>query len=871
MTPSRPNQYPSFGRWTAQIGRVTQLRRAPVLCLLLLLGLSPFAMAQQPTSEELWRQQPPPFKAHAKGVVAPPRPGAAMEVRLGGVAWMQAPLAADLKRLAALEKAASYAAARYASVGLRAPRITRRDGVYPLYFVRDLGSAAAQYGHGYGEFGVAEALRYKENEWDQVMIVGEAEGFGRDLIIYPEKVVASTAHELFHAVQASYANWSGHDNSQLHEEKWVTEALPDAIGLWAIEGLSFMGNPPFDPKRRFADGSERFGKALGLRPYDYPLDLRTPPPRMPIFPKGNSADDMREMASYMTSSFWRFAWQHSMPKGQEWKPMRHALMLRTPRRGTASVREDSLAWTDRSLRENHPAWKRGLYDALPAFMPWWVAYPDDMMHSRKGEFEHTRWLKHAFVDGCPLYELNDANPTATIKVAVRELAGACVRVKWTGAPVGKSGWPAMALVAVPADGGGDAALRDFHLGMHGTNLGKSDPYLNPASKLLSLTWSGLTLDPRLPANTDGETVITFSNVPLDPLQAKRRTYDVHLGVGITDASGQLDKPAEPGRRPASSVRVSSKPHVMPGQVIAVPDGRTLTMAVVPSPIAGKDDCLNATAKSAGVVAFGTDAGGASNLMSICLEVATNATRESLNPARQPNVELKLPAVPDGHSGPIRGGEVIATWEDPGLGKPGDQHVDARSKDVDINITSANPAFVRGSFVARFKAPSDTANGQLSGSFTVWRAPTNQRIPLADPLDYVSSNLIQMYTAMGKDPAEIGAKMGRRNGSRPSRPSTSERQLNDVCPMDCKALREGKGSPSCREVTAALYATCPEGEGKEVTREEAASLAAWMLRTMPEPMRSEMSSGMVDTVMDMPSAVRESWASKLRAARKAETK
>ena len=135
---------------------------AALLWLPLLLVLSSTAMAQEPTSEELWRRQPPPFKAHADGVAAPPRAGAAMDLRVSGVAWMQAPLAPNPQRMAALEKAASHAASRLASVGLRAPRITRRDGVYPLYFVRDLGGAAAQHGNGYGQFGVAEALRYRK-------------------------------------------------------------------------------------------------------------------------------------------------------------------------------------------------------------------------------------------------------------------------------------------------------------------------------------------------------------------------------------------------------------------------------------------------------------------------------------------------------------------------------------------------------------------------------------------------------------------------------------------------------------------------------------------------------------------------------------
>ncbi len=36
--------------------------------------------------------------------------------------------------------------------------------------------------------------------------------------------------------------------------------------------------------------------------------------------------------------------------------------------------------------------------------------------------------------------------------------------------------------------------------------------------------------------------------------------------------------------------------------------------------------------------------------------------------------------------------------------------------------------------------------------------------------------------------------------------------------------------------------------------------------MPEPMRTEMSDGTVDTVMKMPGALREDWAAKLRAER-----
>ena len=832
------------------------------------LALSVPATAQEPTSEELWRRQPPPFQSHAEGLAAPTRAGAAMEMRLGLLPWLLPPLDPDPKRLAALETSASHIAARYASVGLRAPRITRRDGVYPIYYVRDLGSAAAQYGPGFGQFGVAEAMRLNEDDWDRVMIVGEADGFGSDLALFPEKVAVSVAHEIFHGIQASYANWNVHDNSHLHEEKWVTEALPDAIGLWATEGLSFMGNPPFDPRRRFASGSPRFGKVLGLRPYDYPLDLRTAPPRMPIFPAGTSADSRREMASYMSNSFWAYVWQHSMPRGQEWKPVRHALMVRTARAGTSGVREESLAWTDRSLRDQHPAWTRGLYDALPAFIPWWVAFPDTVMRSRKGEFAHTRWLGHAFVDGCPLYEFDQASPTTTVKVAVREMAATCIRVKWTGPSVGDSGWPAFAVVASPADGGGEAALTDLHLGIHGTNLGKTDPFLDPATGRPSLTWSGLSLDPGPAAKTDGETVITFTNVPPDPLRASRRTYDIHLGVGTSKVSGQLVKPAQSGK-PASSVRIAPRPHVIPGQVKAVREGGTLSMAVVPASMAGKDDCMNATAKSAGQVAFGIDEdaghGGASLLMAICLKAAGDASRQGAMPALKPDVELVLPAVPDGHTGPVAGGRVVAMWDDPGLGKPGDQHVDARTDDVDITIAVSNAAFVRGRFTARFSAPANSVNGELGGDFLVWRSPSDQRIALADPLDYVSSNLVQTFAAMGRDPAEIGRKMARRGAAQRGRSSARDSRDADVaCTLDCESVRQGNVSPACQASMAEIYAACPEGT--QVTREEIAALADWMFRSMPEPMRSEMTTGTVDTVMKMPSALREDWAAKLRAER-----
>lgn len=844
---------------------MSRMARRAIPCLLLLsLALPPSGRADEPTSESLWRERPPPFRVYAEGFAGAPRPGAAIETRLGVVPWFLPPLDPSAERKAALEQAASHAAARFASAGLRAPRITRRDGVFPLYFVRDLGAAAAQYGPGYGEIGMTEALRVAEDDWDRVIAIGEADGFGPDLGIYPEKVAASGAHELFHGVQASYAHWSGHDATQSHEQKWVTEALADAIALWGIEGLTFLGNPPFDPRRRFASGSQRFGKALGLRPYDYPLDMRTAPPSMPIYPGGKTAESRQQMASYMTNSFWSFVWQHSLPAGKEWTPMSRALLLRTPARGTASLREDSVAWAHRSLVEYHPAWVGGLYDALPAFIAWWVAYPDQVMRSRRGEFAHQRWLGHAFVDGCPSYEINEAQPVVSFKLAVRELAAACVRVKWTGAPVGQSGWPAAALVAVAADGGGEAALDDLHVGIHGSDLGKPGGFTDASTGLPAIAWSGLSLDPLNPSRTEGETVITFTNVARDPLATRGRSYDIQLGVGTASASGQVTKPADAAQaQPASRVRVPDKRRAVPA-VVAPGKGRPLQ--ATPAPAAGKDDCDNATMKTASATLMGFASRvrerPAPSMQAICLGAVASLDRDSLQPPLVADVQLKLPMVPVGHAGPLPGAEVHVDWRDPALGGRGKDGVSARTRDVRLEVEESTLGFVRGRYAARFVAAKHGVEGELAGDFLVWRAHADELRPPGDPLDIASSDLLLTFAATGKDVTQMRAQLGRRGGERADREPTGD--AGGACSLDCDALRHGQVSASCRSALAELYEAC--GDHAATDAAEVRALATWMLRNMPEPMRTEMVGQLVDQIMAMPSAMREDWARKLRAER-----
>uniref|UniRef100_UPI0030D8B0E4 hypothetical protein n=1 Tax=uncultured Arenimonas sp. TaxID=546226 RepID=UPI0030D8B0E4 len=116
----------------------------------------------------------------------------------------------------------------------------------------------------------------------------------------------------------------------------------------------------------------------------------------------------------------------------------------------------------------------------------------------------------------------------------------------------------------------------------------------------------------------------------------------------------------------------------------------------------------------------------------------------------------------------------------------------------------------------------------------------------------------------KDPAELGERMGRRTASQPGRSAPGPVEAGTTCPLDCESFRKGNVAPACKATLAEVYAACT-GDAP-VTRQEVESLAQWMFRSMPEPMRTEMSDGTVDTVMKMPSALREDWATKLRAAR-----
>ncbi|MFA9204065.1 MAG: hypothetical protein ACEQSD_08725, partial [Flavobacteriales bacterium] len=96
-------------------------------------------------------------------------------------------------------------------------------------------------------------------------------------------------------------------NSTATDDKWYSEGIPDAVGQWAMRGASVLKQPSFSPETTFKSGNCRFAKALGLRPYDYPLELSTAPRSAPwtrcMQEPPTAAKDFKEIFSYQTSSF----------------------------------------------------------------------------------------------------------------------------------------------------------------------------------------------------------------------------------------------------------------------------------------------------------------------------------------------------------------------------------------------------------------------------------------------------------------------------------------------------------------------------------------------------------------------------------------
>ncbi len=728
---------------------------------------------------------------------------------------LKPPVNPSQQRLAELQNAASLAASRYASIKLRGPALKVEDGHFRALLVGEAGGAAAFYGQAVlgaltpltafqrWVVDAGDASKGIPDKREFYLILGEDEMYGNDLKVFPAKGALSMAHELFHAIQARYPTAAQNAEGSAHAHKWISEGLPDAIATWASEGVAFGGERGFDFVKSLRSGSTRYGKVLGLRPYDYPLDLSAVPlPSMKIQPKNTGAADVRELGSYMTSSFWRYVFEEAPRAGTEWTALHAA--LRQPKDATAkSPREQRLLWANEAVKLANPAFGVGLYRAFPAFIAHRAQYPDQVMNSRQGVFAHPTWLEYMFQDeGCPLITLSEAKPNAPpVDLTIRPLAAKCLRLKWVGARHASSGAPTATVTAVPLNAKDlGNAIESIHLGHHKVSEGFLGRFIDQASQKPVRVFQPLDLDPDNPSKTNNEVVVTFTNVAKDVLKTVQQQYQITIAVNVAQVQGQVTKPSPPdGSEPASTGRTSGTRRAFPGRPL-VGSNESGEISVggaggVPE-VDALYDCFNALSKQSTVGALSFINKVTEKPVSEGPPASCAVMNEILSPAfkmkyrNQMGISLSLPRVPSGTRGAIKGGVVHVAWSDPALRDLNDGDVGGSTELVNVIIAEATETYVRGGFSARFTEDLHGLVGTVSGDFLQTRADTNNFEASTDPMDMMSSDalLAMQYAGMSREQMDQMARASRaaaaEAGAAASRGSSSGGSTGVLEPPPC---------------------------------------------------------------------------------------
>lgn len=705
---------------TARFARSAQM----MLTSLCMLSMASSAWAEAwPNADaqaQAWRTDNPEFHVIVDSLYAP----GGLHTSLLGVPYFAASKNNSLERRYMVEYFAEHAARRFKQIKLPAPRNEVESDEFQLYFVEDLGAAAAA--HGPGSSNQAAAAMNSDTYY---MRVSNIEGFENknDWPIYPYKVGASIAHELFHGVQERYPELPELQNNIAHDGKWYTEGLPDALGQWAIRGASVLKQPSFSPESSFKSGNCRFAKALGLRPYDYPLELSSAPSAAPwtacLTSPPTAAKDFKEVFSYQTSSFWRFIFNDSVPAGQEFRQL-NAFANRNTTDRTSRARA-ALKLTDAGLKAVHPTWKKGLYDAYPAFIAHWVNFPAKVMQSKQGVFADAQWMRYVFADGCKTVSLGKPLQfTEVVQLRIRPNAAACVRVKWEG--LGFRPVQVYSRLEIVGKANMDA-LEGIRLGVHGEALGLStvERFLDSNTQKERLRYAptggaGLvSFIPEHPDHTGDEVIYTITNLQKDPLKTQEELVTLSLSTSSFIASGAVthapkssdpENPAPPPSKP----KITGKLNQHTG---AVRDNNAISVTLFSGEYG--DKLQHCTPQNTGigtlavpVAPHGSPFSPAANNGCPLGQAMTGGIR-AIQAIQQGTVELNLtlPNLPQGRTGVVNDAEVNLRWFDPHP-KLGDIHVDADHVTVTISENTAD--HIKGKLIAQFN--NEDTNGQIQADF-----------------------------------------------------------------------------------------------------------------------------------------------------------
>lgn len=186
---------------------------------------------------------------------------------------------------------------------------------------------------------------------------------------------------------------------------------------------------------------------------------------------------------------------------------------------------------DRFLKSHpHPAWgASGLHRALPAFIAHFVEWPDQILKSRKGYCRHKEWIDALFMSGAPLFEIGPGQDIDAPLGHIQPLAARAIRFALPPIDPAGTRYPRVTITLIAEDGPGDA-IDHLHVGLRGNVLGNLLAQPGRYGRGRVRRWFNVDARPLMRSATNGETVLTISNVAPDAVRSKPLKVRLHVAV-----------------------------------------------------------------------------------------------------------------------------------------------------------------------------------------------------------------------------------------------------------------------------------------------------------------------------------------------------
>ena len=660
-------------------------------------------------------------------------------------------------------------AAFYKARGFGPPTLPVADGAFHIFFVTNMPSVNGAYGGMRGSLVGADpwmtvpGVELKSNlgflsaASNMVDVVPQ----GQHLVLNAENFFApdpshiweprgTLAHELLHSLDIGEATESL--NNALTEDtvgNWFSEGNVESVAPFALAALNY------DPMAAWKTGARVFAQNVGMRPYDYPLSLKFVPPRRPAWVRNGSplqagakeheaaASFWKYNATYFTSSFWRYILKEVAP----YKPAGKMVpvpgnfeLLRLLRKMEVTAADlqavadnrdldAGIPVLDRFLRAHHPTWgATGLHRAFPAFIAHWIEWPDQDVKSRNGLYAHQKWLDTIFMDGAKQHELLPDKPL-TFELLVLPLAAKAVQFEVPNVSFVGNDYPPVAITVSVIDGHGQAnPIDNIHVGLRGQCLPNMPSSRRYGTERIR-RWPSEKATPLKRGATGGRTVLSFINVAPNPASTKPVRIRVEIAAQVASSNGQcsyhplpvLDKKGDPVPLPPS----------------VAPKGDPVTQA---TPVGQTSDKLTVTIlQDADIVRMMNAPLSMAELMAverIADEPKTDLTQLALSanfvgkygPGGKGalTIELNLPRIEPGYSGPVAKGIAIATWREPRYEAFAQYNVSPQvsieTDAVQVFVICTEGGILNGSYTADFNAGSQNSEGifrgRIEGKFQV---------------------------------------------------------------------------------------------------------------------------------------------------------